>query len=85
MKTVKTTQGHLAVIKSRNKAYEVGLDKFTKALCVTLETALWKEPKDIDAKEMQVVINRLTNMPILNTFCRHKIKLKLNVIVQIIL
>lgn len=23
MKTVKTTQGHLAVIKSRNKAYEV--------------------------------------------------------------
>ena len=32
VKTVKTTQGHLAVIKSRNKAYEVRLDMILQGI-----------------------------------------------------
>ena len=71
MKTVKTTQGHLAVIKSRNKAYEVevsiNLLKFNVLLHLYGFIGL--------SKEMQVAINRLlihsvghVNVPILNQF-----------------
>ena len=72
MKTVKTTQGHLAVIKSRNKAYEVEffINLLKPSYCFTVFIMVLlvagKKQMILTSEGMQVATNRLlVNKPIL--------------------